>query len=45
VLGSGALVALLLPFHTPRAADVALAAEGETAVVEPQRAVLVGEPA
>jgi hypothetical protein len=29
VLGTGALVALLLPFRTPRAADVALSAAAE----------------
>ncbi len=50
VLGGGALVALLLPFRTPRAAEAAAlaAAEHEQAgqlLVEPQGAVLVGEPA
>jgi predicted MFS family arabinose efflux permease len=45
VLGTGALVALLLPFRTPRAADAALAAEQEWAVAEPPLAVLAGDTA
>jgi EmrB/QacA subfamily drug resistance transporter len=52
VLGAGALVALFLRFHTPRAADIALAAEKqerdlagrERAAVEAPLAVLAGEP-
>jgi hypothetical protein len=45
VLGMGALVALLLPFRTPRVSEVAaaLATEHEPAVAEPRRAVLAGE--
>jgi EmrB/QacA subfamily drug resistance transporter len=41
VLGGGALVALLLPFRTPRAADVA-AAEAERVVAESRTSVLAG---
>jgi hypothetical protein len=48
VLGAGALVALLLPFRTPRAAEAAALAasehgHAEHALVEPQGAVLAGE--
>jgi len=46
VLGGGALLALLLPFRTPRAADVAAAAEvQERVAVEPRVAVLAGDTA
>ncbi|MGA9876650.1 MAG: MFS transporter [Solirubrobacteraceae bacterium] len=46
VLGGGALLALLLPFRTPRAADVAAAAEAQQRVaVEPRVAVLAGDTA
>jgi EmrB/QacA subfamily drug resistance transporter len=45
VLGTGALVALLLPFRTPRAAEaLAFAADREHAAVDPQRVVLAGGP-
>jgi hypothetical protein len=49
VLGVGALVALLLPFRTPRAADLALAqreldpAEREPATAEMPLAALAGD--
>jgi hypothetical protein len=51
VLGAGALVALLLPFRTPRAAEVARAeqerglAEREPSLVEAPLAAFVGDPA
>src|ERR1700729_2412873 len=50
VLGAGALVALLLPFRTPRAAEAAAFAAEEQehaghALVEPRRAVLAGKSA
>jgi hypothetical protein len=42
VLGTGALVALLLPFRTPRATDASLTVEH---LDEARRAVLVGDAA